>query len=150
MGNTKFVLKKGEEADIVSCQGNDKDCGYILTPKEKREYCDLVNVKKIAIIDPTLIKKLIDKKCDRTFEKILKIIALLDEDEDGNDSDGNAVLALKELDHFEDLVIKKYKDYIDPRKLKAILKKISVLSSEVQLRLNNLKYESEKVTKKSR
>lgn len=143
----RFVVKKDAKTDVISYVEYDKLKGYTLKPKETKEIDELINVNKIVIINPSLIEKLINKKCRRTLEKIIKMISFLDEE---SSDDSNAGLIIDMIDHFRALIIEKYQEYMDPKEVKILLKKLDILMSEVKLRLYTIEMEYENSSKKSR
>ena len=54
------------------------------------------------------------------------------------------------IDHFRALIIEKYQEYMDPKEVKILLKKLDILMSEVKLRLYTIEMEYENSSKKSR
>lgn len=147
MADTKrFVVKKDAKTDVISYVEYDKLKGYTLKPKEKKDIDELINVNKIVIINPSLIEKLINKKCKKTLEKIIKMISFLDDDNDG----ANAVLVIDMIDHFRALILEKYQEYMSPKEVKMLLKKLDILMSEAKLRLSAIETEFENISKKSR
>lgn len=137
----RFVVKKDAKTDAISYVEYDRLKGYTLKPKEKIDVDDLINVNKIVIINPTLIEKLIDKKCKKTLEKIIKMLSVIDDDDD--DNAGSITMVIDMIDHFRTLILEKYKDYIDPKEIKILLKKLDILMAEVKLRLQavEIKYD---------
>ena len=69
----KFVVKKDAKSDVITYMEYEKLKGFNVKPKKTLNFEDMINVNEMIIINPTLIEKLIDKKCTRTFEKILTI-----------------------------------------------------------------------------
>ena len=93
---------------------------------------DIINVDEMVIINPSLIEKLISKKCKKTLERILKFISFIyDDDETGEES---VELALNEIAKFKELLDTKYKEYMKEKEYKLMIKKLEILENEVKLR----------------
>lgn len=136
----KFVVKKDAKTSAISYMEYDNLKGYTIDKCKNKDIENLINVNKIVIINPSLIEKLIDKKCKRTLEKIIKMLTIIDEE--GDDSSGNIALVIDTIDHFRTLIIEKYKEYMDPKEVKLLLKKLDILAAEVKLRQDYLSYDN--------
>ncbi len=148
----RFVVQKEAKMDSITYMEYEKLKGYDVIPKNNLKIEDMINVNKMVIINPSLIEKLVDKKCHRTLEKIIKMLSYIYEDDSGDETPLH--LALNELAKFKSLVTGKYKEYMKEEEYKLLLKKIEILKSEVKLRLDYI-YENnaimeEKKGKKSR
>ena len=78
----RFVVKKDAKSDVITYMEYEKLKGFNVKPKDSLNFEDMINVNEMIIINPTLIEKLIDKKCKRTLEKILTIMTIIDDDSD--------------------------------------------------------------------
>lgn len=131
----KFVVKKDARNDVITYMEYEKLKGFNVKPKKTLNFEDMINVNEMIIINPTLIEKLIDKKCSRTFEKILAFITIIDSNDDDNDDTTTSfALVLDEIEKFKSLVINKYKEYMEQEKYKLVMKKIEILTKELKLR----------------
>lgn len=126
----KFVIKKDAKSDVITYMEYEKLKGFNVKPKESLNFEDMINVNEMVIINPTLIEKLIDKKCKRTLEKILLMFSVIDEDDDPTGVD----LVLDELERFKTLVTKKYKEFMEQEEYKILLKKLEIIKKELELR----------------
>lgn len=127
----KFVVKKDAKTDVITYMEYEKLKGFNVKPKDNFNFEDMINVNEMIIINPTLIEKLIDKKCKRTLEKILTIMTIIDDD---SDDDTPFDLVLDELERFKSLVRGKYKEYMEQEKYKLVMKKIEIIEKELNLR----------------
>lgn len=148
----RFVVQKESKMDSITYMEYEKLKGYDFKPKNNIKIEDMINVNKMIIINPSLIEKLIQKKCYKTLEKIIKMLSYICEDDSGDDTPLH--LALNEIAKFKSLVMGKYKEYMKEEEYKLLLKKVEILENEVKIRLdylyeNNNIYE-EKKGKKSR
>lgn len=150
---TKFVVKKDEKAEIITYMEYEKIKGLNLKPKHKMKFEDMINVDEMIIINPSLIKKLIDKKCKRNLERILKIISIIYEDDDSDDSSFD--VALTEIERLRGLINNKYKSYMDEKVYVLYMKKLELIKQELEERRSyildkQLEYEMSKKSKSSR
>ena len=112
----------------------------------------MINVSKVVVINPSLIEKLIDKKCNKQLERIVKLLTTLYNDTDG-DGDTNLGFVLNEIEKFRQLIDSKYKEYMKSENYKTLKKKLDIIEQEVKLRRNILKMKelnSLKTTKKGK
>lgn len=143
----RFVVTKDENTQTITYKEYDNFKGYDFKPKNKLSKEDIINVDEMVIINPSLIEKLISKKCKKTLERILKLISFIyDDDETGEES---VTLALNEIAKFKELLDTKYKEYMKEKEYKLMLKKLEILENEVKLRklYLNSKENSEKKSK---
>ena len=130
----KFVVKKDARTDIIT-------------------YMEYEKLKGI-IINPSLIQKLIKKKCARTFEKIIKMLSVICDD-DSTDDEAPFMLILDEVERFKNLVVNKYKEYMEEKEYSITLKKLEILQKEIMERKNyiierQIEYEVSRRGKSSR
>ena len=128
----RFVVKKDAKTEVITYMEYEKLKGFNVKPKDNLNFEDMINVNEMIIINPSLIEKLIDKKCNRTLEKILTLMSVIEDD--SGDEDGSCDLILDEVERFKTLVMNKYKDYMEEEKFKVLLKKIEIIEKEIKLR----------------
>ena len=125
--------------------------GFNVKPKDNFNFEDMINVNEMIIINPTLIEKLIDKKCKRTLEKLIMMLSIIDEDD--SDDSSSVDIVLDELERFKTLVTNKYEEFMEKEEYKMLLKKIDIIKKELELR-KNVKYQfelnEEKISKPKR
>lgn len=147
----KFVVKKDAKTDVITYMEYEKLKGFNVKPKDNFNFEDMINVNEMIIINPTLIEKLIDKKCKRTLEKLIMMLSIIDEDD--NDDSSNVDIVLDELERFKTLVTNKYEEFMEKEEYKMLLKKIDIIKKELELR-KNVKYQfelnEEKISKPKR
>ena len=128
----RFDISKNEDTQTITYKEYQNLNGYDFKPKNKLSKEDIINVDEMVIINPSLIKKLISKKCKKTLERNLKMISFIyDEDDTGEES---VELALNEMSKFRNLLETKYKEYMEEKEYKLMIKKIEILENEVKLR----------------
>ena len=132
MGVSKrFVVKKDSKTDVITYMEYEKLKGLKMKPKRNVRFEDMISVNEVVVINPSLIEKLIDKKCSRTFSKIVKMMSLVSDDED---DDTGYMLILNEIERFKNLIINKYRSYMEEKEYNILLKKIELLEQEVLAR----------------
>ena len=132
----RFVVKKDDKTDVITYMEYDKIEGFRVKPKKTVSFEDMINVNEMIVINPSLIQKLISKKCTRSFDKIIKMMSVVSDDED--DGDTGYMLVHDQLERFRMLLINKYKAYMDELEYETTLKKIELLKQEVEARRNRL------------
>lgn len=137
----RFVVEKKAKEESITYMEYEKLKGYDVKPKNNIKFEDMINVNKMVIINPSLTKKLVDKKCHRTLEKIIKMLSYIYEDDSGDDAPLH--LVLDEIAKFKSLIIGKYKEYMEEEENKLLLKKLEILEAEVKLRLNYIYQQNE-------
>ena len=147
----KFVIRKDAKTDVITYMEYEKLKGFNVKPKDNFNFEDMINVNEMIIINPTLIEKLIDKKCKRTLEKFIMMLSIIDEDD--SDDSSNVDIVLDELERFKTLVTNKYEEFMEKEEYKMLLKKIDIIKKELELR-KNVKYQfelnEEKISKPKR
>lgn len=133
----KFVVKKDAKTDVITYMEYEKLKGFSVKPKSDAHFEDMINVDKMILINPSLIEKLISKKCTRTFDRIIKMLSVVSDDDD-DDSDSGYTLILDEIARFKDLLISKYQQYMEEKAYELNLKKLELLEQEVIRRKNAL------------
>ena len=73
---------------------------------------DLIEISSLSILNPEITNAILKKKCDKTFRKLATMILSL----------------LKE----EDVIQRKYKEYIKKEEKEKYLKRIKVLEAELK------------------
>ena len=147
----KFVVKKEAKNEVITYMEYENLKGLNIKPKHKQDFEDMINVNEMIVINPGLIEKLISKKCKRHFERIIAMLTYACE-EDGDD-DSSFMLVLDEMERLKNLIINKYKQYMDEKECELLLKKIELLKQEAEERRRYIIESSmnyEKKGKKSR
>ena len=147
-----FLYKKGENRKIIYID-YDRLRGFKFLPRNNVEY-DGIKVNKMIVIKPSMIEKVLRKKIKRKLDLYLKLIIKCIEE--NNDSESGGILAetLNDLTRYRDIVMYKYRKYLDEKYLKVLLKKIALLEYEIKSKLmsytDSLEYVEEKTSHRSR
>lgn len=133
MGVSKrFIVTKKQMEGAITYLEYERIHGVSFKPK-KSEFDDMINVSKVVVINPSLIEKLVDKKCKRTLEKLIKMTGIIYEQDD-EDGDTGLSFILNEIEKFRQLLDTKYKEYMEEKEYKLYLKKLEIIENEVKLR----------------
>ena len=132
MEEKRFVVKKDAKTDVITYMEYEKLKGFSVKPKEGTSFEDMINVNEMILINPSLIEKLIFKKCNKAFDKILKMISIVSDDND--DDDSGYMLILDEITRFKNLLINKYKHYMEEKEYELNIKKLELLEQEKEQR----------------
>ena len=130
----KFVIKKDAKTDVITYMEYEKLKGFSVKPKSNVTFEDMINVDEMILINPSLIEKLITKKCTKTFDRIIKMISIVSDDDD----DSGYMLILDEIERFKNLLVNKYKKYMEEKEYEINLKKLELLKSEIEHRRKTL------------
>ena len=130
----RFIITKDELDNAITYIEYEKRKGFDVKPKKDIDIEHMINVEKMVIINPSLIEKLVDKKCKRTLEKILKMTSIIYTEEDEDDGEAGLNLILNEIRKFKDLLQHKYNEYMKEKEYKLLLKKLEIIENEVKLR----------------
>ena len=130
-----IINKKGTKA-LTYWKPENKNY-YELKPNSNFHSDEMIRVHHMFVVDTSLIKNIIDKKCQRSLEKILKLLAIIYEDDDTED-DTILKLALDQIEKFRITIDNEYKEHMDDKDYKLMLKKLEILDSELSLRLETL------------
>ncbi len=132
MNEKKFIITKNAKTDQITYMEYEKIKGLNFNPKKNLKFEDMINVNQMIIINPSFIEKIIDRKCKKKLESILKMLSIIFENDDES---GEALdIALDELEKFKSIVRNKYAEYMDKKKYDLLIKKIEILESEIKLR----------------
>ena len=147
-----YIYKKGDCKEIVYID-YDKIKGFNFLPLNKVKYDGIV-VNKMVIIKPSMIEKVLKRKIKNKLDLYLKLIIKFLESNDSSD-DSTLREALNDLSKYKDIVLYKYRKYLDQKYLKILLKKIALLEYELNAKIMtienyNKEYEEEKETRRRR
>lgn len=131
---TKFtVCKKAKKNKITACEFENLK-GLSVSPKKDFKLDGMINVSKVTLYNPVLIKNYVSKKCKRNMDRILKLLKLLFDSD--NTDPSSFMLALNEIEKFRQLIMFKYKEYMDKKEYNILIKKLEILEQEVKNKMN--------------
>lgn len=147
--NKRFVVKKDEQTDVITYMEYEKREGFTVKPKKNISFEDMINVSEMIIVNPSLVEKLILKKCNKSLIKIMKMLSIISDDDD----DTGYAIVLDEISRIQGLLENKYKKYLEEKDYELMKKKILLIKQEVlsrQQRALEFEYETNKKGKSSR
>lgn len=127
----RFIVTKEKLSEAITYLEYEQKKGVSFSPKDTN-FQDMINVSKVVVINPSLIEKLVDKKCKRTLERIIKMTAVIYEEDD--DTGSGLAFILNEIEKFRQLLQSKYQEYMSQKEYKLYLKKLEIVENEVKLR----------------
>lgn len=122
--NQYIIEKTIEEKSVVSYKEKD---GVSFSPKKTTK---MHHVKRITVIDAELIEKMIMKKIDKEYKRILSIIYSIMNSDDSNS--GDILVAYTEIQRLENIILAKYKKALKKEVIEKYLKKLKILEIELQ------------------
>ena len=125
----KYVIKKRNKTFKVK-KFDLPFKGYKFKPK-------ITNVKNIIVIDNKLQEKIILKKINTMFTRLLMIVNDILSSDDENPS--GVVIALDEISLIRGQLITKYNKYLSEIKIALYLKKLGLIQGEVEMKLYSMK-----------
>ena len=136
--DTKYLVVKTKNQKEIVYMEYDKLTGYDITPKKKKTFADCIQVNKMILIQPSLIEKLVHKKVDRHFKRLLMMVTMLLESDD--DTGTSLRECLNEIEKFRLEIKNKYRDYLTKEELNLMAKKLMILKEEAKMRLDVLEH----------
>ncbi len=134
--NKSYYLRKDSKNDELMILEFEKIEGYSLTPKVKID--DAIEVNKIVLINPSLRKKIIEKKVEIKIRYFLKL--LRDIDENGSD-EGNIKLGIMEAEKLRISIINRYVKYFGNTFASYSLQKIQLIINQLNMRLYRISFQ---------
>ena len=144
MNKKKYKVVKA--CDIKHIKKIDSEIdGFVIKPKNNVKKKNTVTVNKAKIADKELIKFIINKKIDK---KYMRIISLVDEVAEEDDSDGTKLgQLLNEIELFRSILKNKYAKYMELEEYHSLENRLYLMSKEVKRRV--MEYEEDKMYRKS-
>ena len=106
---------------------DDINCHNAYIVKNKKE-----SGGKIYFYDNDMIYKVIKRKTDNSFKKLLELIIRIDEDD--NSGDGY-MICLNEIDKFRHELINRYEKYLKKEQMNFFKKKVALIEKDIQNKL---------------
>ena len=132
MANIKhYSLSRDKKGDTLLVVPR-KDIGFKFNPKNSNEYIG-INVNKMVVINNSFIEKVLKKKVKRKLDLYLQFIVNILDDEDSDPTSLRTVL--DDVERYKQLIINKYRLYLDEKYINLLLKKIELLSNEIKMKL---------------
>lgn len=130
---SNYLIKKNSQTGEIIYMKYKLD-GYKFKPKNNSKVN--LSLDTIMIVKPEMINKILTLKVEKKIEKIIKLIMFLLNQDDGETSPSDVMLALNEVGKLRSIILNRYQDYITQEKEILFLKKLRILENE--LRIKNL------------
>ena len=131
-----YLLVKNKFNKEIAYIDYDRVSGFKFKPVNKGD--NTISVNQMVIISPTFIEKVLTRKTKRKLELYLEfIVKLLDED-DETDITGLRS-ALNDITRYKDIVMHKYRVYLEQKYYELFMKKLSLLEYELKMKILHYK-----------
>lgn len=126
-----FVLKKkNKNKKIVKL--NFKEEGYLFKPNIKNP--NLIKITNLSLLSEKFSSPILKKKIDASFRKLTQTVYIVLNDDEDADS-GDIAIALNELTKEKNILIHKYKNYIEKSEYEKQFKRLKLLEVELKEKL---------------
>ncbi|MBR4671887.1 MAG: hypothetical protein IKO78_01635 [Bacilli bacterium] len=147
--SSRFLIVKEKDSKEIKYFDYDKLDGYNLKMKKDLHFMDAIDVNRVIIINPSFIDKVVTRKINAKFDRLINMIQIICENDDDESGEGYRI-ALDEANKLKMELWNKYRKYLAKEKLDLMIKKIEILEDELNLRLNvlmNSLYEQEQLSR---
>ena len=131
-----YLLVKNKFNKEIAYIDYDRVSGFKFKPVNKGD--NTISVNQMVIISPTFIEKVLTRKTKRKLELYLEfIVKLLDEDDDTDITGLRS--ALNNITRYKDIVMHKYRVYLEQKYYELFMKKLSLLEYELKMKILHYK-----------
>ena len=131
-----YLLVKNKFSKEIAYIDYDRVSGFKFKPVNKGD--NTISVNQMVIISPTFIEKVLTRKTKRKLELYLEfIVKLLDEDDDTDITGLRS--ALNDITRYKDIVMHKYRVYLEQKYYELFMKKLSLLEYELKMKILHYK-----------
>ena len=131
-----YLLVKNKFNKEIAYIDYDRVSGFKFKPVNKGD--NTISVNQMVIISPTFIEKVLTRKTKRKLELYSEfIVKLLDEDDDTDITGLRS--ALNDITRYKDIVMHKYRVYLEQKYYELFMKKLSLLEYELKMKILHYK-----------
>lgn len=131
-----YLLVKNKSNKEIAYIDYNYISGFKFSPLNTVE--DSISVNQMVIINPTFIERVLTKKTKIKLELYLEyIVKLLDEDDDSDITGLRS--ALNDITRYKEIVMNKYRVYLDEHYYELFMKKLSLLEYELKMKVLHYK-----------
>ena len=131
-----YLLVKNKFNKEIAYIDYDRVSGFKFKPVNKGD--NTISVNQMVIISPTFIEKVLTRKTKRKLELYLEfIVKLLDEDDDTDITGLRS--ALNDITRYKDIVMHKYRVYLEQKYYELFMKKLYLLEYELKMKILHYK-----------
>lgn len=120
---TNYILKNNKETQEVLLY--QEKTTYSFTPKKGYQ-----EIKKITVLDPEMLNRLWERKLEKEYEKLLKLIYSLVANDDT--TSGDVLIAYTEIDRIKKYLLSLDEKIVEKKLLEKYLKKLYILELELK------------------
>lgn len=120
---TNYILKNNKETQEVLLY--QEKTTYSFTPKKGYQ-----EIKKITVLDPEMLNRLWERKLEKEYEKLLKLIYSLIANDDT--TSGDVLIAYTEIDRIKKYLLSLDEKIVEKKLLEKYLKKLYILELELK------------------
>ena len=119
----------------------EEHTGFDINPKNKVKKGNSIDVSKVIFMSPTLIEKILKKKIDKEYKRILALLTEVAVDD--SDDTSKLSIALNEVELFKSIIRKKYSKFMEEKKTEQLLKRLNLMGKELKRRIFELEEEKQ-------
>ena len=140
-----YVISKNNKNKEINVIEYEKNNGFDVKPKNKVKKSDSINVSKVIFMSPTMIEKIVNKKVDKQYNKIISLV----EEVAADDSDDTSFMVgvLNEVELFKSILIRKYAKFMLREQNEKLILRLNLMSKEIRRRIFEI--EEEKISTRS-
>lgn len=120
---TNYILKNNKETQEVLLY--QEKTTYSFTPKKGYQ-----EIKKITVLDSEMLNRLWERKLEKEYEKLLKLIYSLVANDDT--TSGDVLIAYTEIDRIKKYLLSLDEKIVEKKLLEKYLKKLYILELELK------------------
>lgn len=128
----KYFSLYPNDGGIIKCIPIEQVNDFEYVPKIDYRINDVVRINKMILKNQTLINSIIDRACKKRLEIILRLLAIIYDDD--SDDEDIVNLTLGQIIRFRTEIVEKYQNYMEDKNSKLLLKKLEILEKEIILR----------------
>ena len=140
MNKGYIINKNNENKEMLLVEYENKlKIGYDINPKNKFKKKNTIDVTKVVFMSPTLIEKILNKKIDKEYKKILYLVSQIASDD--SDDTGRMIGVLNQVELFKSIIKKKYSKYMTDEQTDKIFKRLNIMGKEIKRRIFQIEEE---------
>lgn len=135
-----IINKNNQNKEMILIEYQNRlEIGYDVNPKNKFKKRNTIDVTKVVFMSPTLIEKILNKKIDKEYKKILYLVSEIATDD--SDDTGRMIGVLNQVELFKSIIRKKYSKYMTDTQTDKILKRLNLMGKEIKRRIFEIEEE---------
>lgn len=136
-----YVISKNNKNKQINIIEYEKE-GFDVKPKNKVKKSDSINVSKVIFMSPSMIEKIVHRKVDKQYNKIIKLV----EEVATDDSDDTSFMVgvLNEVELFKSILIRKYAKFMLREQNEKLILRLNLMGKEIRRRIFEI--EEEKIS----